>query len=224
MDPEYEILRLNEDFDPGDEAVRWELIPALIIKDYLWLDNGYKPRVEARAGFSEHYLYVHFKAFEKRVRVRHMGFQDPVYTDSCVELFIDPFPEKGLGYINFETNAAGALLAGFGKGRHERKRLPPEDLAGFRIVASIHGLIDGPHGADFWTVRYRIPLMLFKNYYGETIRPGLEGRANFYKCGDETEFPHYGAWSPPRTKKPDFHRPEFFGKIIFSESSLSLKT
>jgi hypothetical protein len=224
MGPEYEILRLNEDFDPGDEAVRWELIPALTIKDYLWLDNGYMPRVEARAGFSEHYLYVYFKAFEKRVRVRHMGFQDPVYTDSCVELFIDPFPEKGLGYINFETNAAGALLAGFGKGRHARKRLSPEDLAGFRIVASIHGPIDGPYGADFWTVRYRIPLMLFKNYYGDTIRPGLEGRANFYKCGDETEFPHYGAWSPPRTEAPDFHRPEFFGKIVFSEKSLSLKT
>jgi len=43
MRPEYEILRLTEDFDPGDEAARWELIPALIIKDYLWLDNGYKP-------------------------------------------------------------------------------------------------------------------------------------------------------------------------------------
>jgi hypothetical protein len=224
MGPEYEILHLNEDFDPGDEALRWELIPALTIKDYLWLDNGYKPRVEARAGFSEHYLYVYFKAFEKRVRVRHMGFQDPVYTDSCVELFIDPFPEKGFGYINFETNAAGALLAGFGKGRCARKRLSPEDLAGFRIVASIHGPIDGPHGTDFWTVRYRIPLMLFKNYYGDAIRPGLEGRANFYKCGDETEFPHYGAWSPPRTEAPDFHRPEFFGKIVFSEKSLSLKT
>jgi hypothetical protein len=34
MSPEYEILRLNEDFDPGDEAMRWELIPALTITAY----------------------------------------------------------------------------------------------------------------------------------------------------------------------------------------------
>lgn len=224
MRPEYEILRLNKDFDPGDETSLWELIPALIIKDYLWLDNGYKPRVEARVGFSEYYLYVYFKAFEKRVRIRYMGFQEPVYKDSCVELFIDPFPEKGLGYFNFETNAAGALLAGFGKGRRKRKPLSPEDLAGFRIVASVRGPLDGSHGADFWTVRYRVPLRLFQNYYGDTIRPRLEGRANFYKCGDATPCPHYGAWSPLPTKEPDFHRPRFFGKIVFSARSLSLKT
>ncbi len=56
--------------------------------------------------------------------------------------------------------------------------------------------------------------MLFKNYYGREVKPGLEGRANFYKCGDETEFPHYGAWSL-RDGGPDFHRPEFFGSIVF---------
>jgi len=82
-----------------------------------------------------------------------------------------------------------------------------------------------PRGAPSvsWTVRYRVPLMLFKIYYGDTVKPRLEGRANFYKCGDETEFPHYGAWSPPRTEAPDFHRPEFFGTIIFSERSLNIK-
>ena len=37
---------------------------------------------------------------------------------------------------------------------------------------------------------------------------------NFYKCGDETEFPHYGMWSEAVSDTPDFHRPECFGRLI----------
>ena len=222
MAPEYEILRVASDFDPSDDGVRWEALPALGISRYLWLGNGYEPKVEARAGCSDHYLYVRFEAFEKRVRVRHLDFQSAVYKDSCVEMFIDPFPEKGLGYLNFETNAAGAMLLGFGTGRHGRKRISPDDLAGFRIQGTVPGAWDGPTGADSWTVRYRVPQMLFRKCYGETLRPGVAGRANFYICGDETEVPHYGAWSPPDSPTPDFHRPESFGSIVFSAKTVTL--
>ncbi|MCK7480493.1 MAG: carbohydrate-binding family 9-like protein [Candidatus Moduliflexus flocculans] len=52
--------------------------------------------------------------------------------------------------------------------------------------------------------------------YGREIDAGCRSAANFYKCGDETEFPHYGAWSPVETPAPDFHRPEFFGEIVFA--------
>ncbi|HEX9250722.1 MAG TPA: carbohydrate-binding family 9-like protein, partial [Ignavibacteriaceae bacterium] len=41
---------------------------------------------------------------------------------------------------------------------------------------------------------------------------------NFYKCGDETEFKHYGMWSLIENSTPDFHLPEYFGKIIFGKN------
>jgi len=91
-----------------------------------------------------------------------------------------------------------------------------DDLAGFRIQGSVRGAWDGPIEAGSWTVRYRVPQMLFRKYYGEVLRPGLAGKANFYKCGDETAVPHYGAWSPPLAPTPDFHRPDSFGSIVFS--------
>jgi len=216
MTPEYEVLRVGADFDTSDDSFRWEALPSLKVDHYLWLGNGYEPKVEARVGYSEHFLYVRLEAFEKRVRVRNLDFQSPVYKDSCVEMFIDPFPDKGLGYLNFETNAAGAMLLGFGPGRHDRKRVPPDDLAGFRIQGSVRGAWDGRIEAGSWTVRYRVPQMLFRKYYGEVLRPGLAGKANFYKCGDETAVPHYGAWSPPLAPTPDFHRPDSFGSIVFS--------
>jgi hypothetical protein len=37
---------------------------------------------------------------------------------------------------------------------------------------------------------------------------------NFYKCGDETEYPHFGCWNLIASPVPDFHRPEYFGEIV----------
>ena len=36
---------------------------------------------------------------------------------------------------------------------------------------------------------------------------------NFYKCADDTEFPHFVSWSPIDLPSPNFHCPEFFGEI-----------
>ena len=41
---------------------------------------------------------------------------------------------------------------------------------------------------------------------------------NAYKCGDLTVHRHYLAWSPVRSKKPDFHRTEDFGRMTFEET------
>jgi hypothetical protein len=214
--PSYTVRRLEALGPEEPTAVPWTEIAPLELGHYLWLANGYEPRVEARLGWSPRFLYVRFLAEEKRVRVRYTKFQEPVYKDSCVEFFIDMFPAKGLGYVNFETNAAGALLAAFGPDRSRREPLWPEDLADFAIEASVRGPVDGEHGADAWSLEYRVPMALFRKLYGEAIRPGHRAAANFYKCGDETEVPHYGAWSPVGTPAPDFHRPEFFGELVFA--------
>jgi len=213
--PSYVIRPVAADFEPGDPQAPWSALTPLPVDRYLWLDNGYRPAVETRLGWTPDFLYVRFRVAEKRVRVRYTAFQDPVYKDSCVEFFVDAFPEKRLGYLNFETNAAGTLLAAFGPDRSRRRPLWPEELAGFETAASIRGPVDGEYGAEAWTLEYRIPLDLFRRIYGDDIRTGHRARANFYKCGDETEVPHYGAWSPVGTPAPDFHRPEFFGELVF---------
>jgi hypothetical protein len=215
--PAYTILPVDVEFGPGDASGPWPGIPSLGIDHYLWLENGYRPPVEVKLCYSRSFLHVRFRVEERRVRVKYLKFQDPVYKDSCVEFFIDAFPESRLGYVNFETNAAGTLLAAFGPDRFNRKPLWPEDLGGFDVSASVAGPLDGEHGGDTWTLEYRVPLALFRKIYGLEVRPGHRAAANFYKCGDETEFPHYGAWSRIDTPSPDFHRPDFFGEVIFGQ-------
>lgn len=208
------IVRRVEDFGhdgPGPEP--WASLHPVAIDRYLWLTNGYRPVVEARLCWSAKFLYVRFRVGEKKAPVRYTKFQDPVYKDSCVEFFVDMFPEARLGYVNFEMNAAGALLAAFGPDRGHREPLWPEDLAGMSVVT---GEGDWPGVGDSWQVGYNVPLALFRKLYGQDVRLGHRAAANFYKCGDETPVPHYGAWSPVGTPAPDFHRPEFFGELVFA--------
>jgi len=215
---EYRIPRVETDFPPARMHALLGRLPALRVDRYLWLNNGYEPRVEARLCWSDRFLYVHFKVEEAKVRVRYRRFQDPVWKDSCVEMFINPFPEKQRGYINVETNALGTVLAAFGKGRAGRLPFSAAQLREMEVAASISRPVDGPHGAAFWTLAYRLPLSVFKLCYGEAVRAGRRGRANFFKCGDETAIPHYGAWSPIDVPAPDFHRPEFFGAVVFEKA------
>lgn len=213
--PSYTVRSVGSAFLPGDPAAPWADIPPLRVGHYLWLANSCRPEVEARLCRSRDFLHVRFRVGESRVRARYTRFQDPVYKDSCVELFIDVFPDTRRGYVNFETNAIGTLLAEFGPDRSHRRPLGPAELAGFMIVSSIRGPVDGEHGAAEWTLEYRIPLALFLKIYGQEVEPGHKAAANFYKCGDETEVPHFGAWSPIDVQGPDFHRPEFFGELVF---------
>jgi hypothetical protein len=211
----YRVDRVAKDFTLPGAPFFWKDVPSLSINHYLWRNNGYQPEVEARLVYSDRFLYVFFKVFETHVRIRHTEFQSPVYKDSCVEFFIDPFPAKKIGYMNFETNAVGTLLLGFGPDRENRRRLAETEITGFEIVPSIRKPVDGACGSDFWTLHYRIPQTLFEALYGEKIVSGTESKANFYKCGDETEFEHYGVWCPIDLPAPDFHVPRFFGDIHF---------
>jgi hypothetical protein len=213
--PEYRVARIGGDFLVPGKPSLWKALPVTTIDHYLWLDNGYRPRVEIRACYSPRFFYLFFKVFESRIRARFTRFQDPVYKDSCIELFIDPFPEKGIGYINLETNALGTALIAIGPDRARRTAIAREDIKGFQIAPSVSQPVEGSYGAEFWTLAYRLPLSLFEKHYGGRIVSGHIARANFFKCGDETEIPHYGAWSPVESDRPDFHRPDSFGRLLF---------
>ncbi len=215
MERRYDVVFRRDDPVPGSVPAAWEGVPALEVTEYPWDVSGYRPRVEAALFRTPRHLHVRFRAFEPRVLARFTRFQDPVYRDSCVEMFIDPFPDLKRGYVNFETNALGSLLCAIGPDREHRTPLAPEDVRGLGIVSSLKSPVDGPTGADAWTLEYRIPLALFRRLYGRELAGGREGRANFYKCGDDFDPPHYGAWCGPSAPKPDFHRPESFGILIF---------
>ena len=65
-----------------------------------------------------------------------------------------------------------------------------------------------------WVVEMRIPFAAFPEV--NPPKPGDVWRGNFYRI-DRAEPPEFTAWSPTLETPPNFHVPERFGYIVFSE-------
>ena len=173
-----------------------------------WSDYPYAPDVTLRIAHSERVLAIMFEVKEQNTKAITLDDNGPVWEDSCVEFFVrNP---KGEGYFNFEMNCVGTLLAAKRKSREDAQHFSAEELAKVRHFGSLpHQQIDIQDG-EWWMVEL-IPF--------ETL--GLEEApeeisANFYKCGDKCEPMHFLSWSPIGLPQPNFHCPEFFGKVKLS--------
>ncbi len=193
----------------------WERIDPVIIDNYPWDENGYKPKVEVRFFYTESRLYLHFMSYESEIRAVYRNMNEPVYTDSCVEFFFNPDPDKDDRYFNFEINAIGTLLLELGSGRNNRLMIQDVSQTIFNIKSSISPDSVEEYRGDAWTLEFSIPYCFIEKYYGkQDFSSGKRMKGNFQKCGDKTKFPHYGSWNRIDTPEPDFHRPEYFGDLI----------
>jgi len=145
--------------------------------------------------------------------------QQPVWQDSCVELFLSPVgaPE---GYYNFEFNARGACLSAFGTSRHNRTELTPEKLSAVGRWSSAQSQSNGfTPGVIDWQLLVRIPATSLE-HHTITNWANCELRGNLHACGDLLPHPYYLVWAPIATANPDFHRPEFFRLLLCASASV----
>lgn len=144
-------------------------------------------------------LHLCYHVKEEHIKADCKKDKDPVWEDSCVEMFVSFNEEKD--YFNIEANSLGCLYMCKGEDRFHRTFLPQR---AYDAVERRSEVID----TGEWRLRLDIPAEVF----GIKTFDGLKAKANFYKCcGGE----HYLSWVPVLTPKPDFHRPEFFGELNF---------
>ena len=175
-----------------------------------WREFPYCPVVSFDAAYADRHLFVRFFVRGLGTGASYVNDNDPVWQDSCVEVFI---AARDGGYFNFEMNCIGALLAA--KRRSRKEGVEHFDAATMsRIIR--HSTLPREafaerDGVCEWSVAIGIPFDVLG--YADGERPTML-KVNFYKCGDETSVPHYVSWNPIVTEKPDFHRPEFFGELM----------
>ena len=225
----------NERPDGGIYTVRRAARPPRL--DGAWDDDAWNGANEARIGcfrpesadhrpdarvrvlFDDAALYVRFEVADRFVRSVQTEFNGPVCSDSCVEFFFQPRPDRG--YFNVEVNAGGTLLMSYvsdpgGPGRERRvERMPEGTDARLGIVHDLPVVVDPElTGPVTWHIGYRLPLDLVAPWVGPLGSPaGQEWRANFYKCGDRTSHPHWASWQP--VDALNFHLPHCFGRLRF---------
>lgn len=201
----------------GQPSEIWPEIPFLTIGNFIWATNDYRPLTKAALFYTDTHLHIFFKSWEEKITVTHFNMDDNVYEDSCCEFFINPLPSVQDKYFNFEINAAGTLLLGLGTDRHDRERFVFDNFKElFQIKTSVTKENLDEYDRGYWTLEYAIPFAFFEEYFGKLpLEPGHGMTGNFYKCGDATEYPHFGCWNLISDPVPDFHRSSFFGKLYF---------
>ena len=197
IEPAYEIMRVGNDFD-------WESIPSLNIDNVLWTDD-YGIRAAGQLCYNDENLYVHLSAVEEDIRAEYTEPLSPVCQDSCLEFFF--MLEGAENYFNIEINPNGCLCIQFGPEKTDRINIVRGDALEYFDIKT-------DRTADGWEVFYRIPLEFIHLFYPEYHFNGAL-MANMYKCGDKTVHKHYLSWAPIDLEKPNFHCPEFFGRIQF---------
>lgn len=134
---------------------------------------------------------------------------DEVCYDSCMEFFYKPSPWD-TRYFNFEINPKGVMNLSIGDTRFERCMIT--ERKAFDIVSAAK---EGD-----WTLKLYVPDSFIKVWFTDLdkLSSGNKSpiaKANFYKCGEKTNHPHYAAWSKIEADEIDFHIPDFFGELFF---------
>ena len=180
-----------------------------------WPAYPYKPSASFRIAHSKDAVLLHFRVREASVQAKYGEDNGSVWTDSCVEFFSMPAGDDV--YYNVECNCAGTLLVGGGAGRKDRPHAPQEVLDRVQRWASLgREPFDERVGECAWEVALIIPASTFFLHDLGTFS-GRDVRANFYKCGDLLQTPHFLSWNPIGLETPNFHCPQFFGLLHFEE-------
>jgi Carbohydrate-binding family 9 len=176
-----------------------------------WPVYSYKPAVTFSIGYSRKAILIKFYVEELFVRATYYKANDPVYRDSCVEFFI-AFEEGG--YYNLEFNCIGTCLIGYGASREDRIFISEESISKIKYKTVLEVMNDPADKFIKWELTLKIPASVFSKHEIKDFK-GRTCRGNFYKCGDDLPQPHFLSWSPINAPEPDFHRPEYFGDLIF---------
>ena len=194
------------------DSVSWDEVPKAGIDIYKWTDSDTFNAFAQMVYVKDYGLVCKMSCEESDPYTRFYKDGEDVCKDSAMELFLKLGEE---GYINLETNSAGARVQQFGKARENRTSVFDMIPEGFRVDAGREG--------EYWTLMIYLPVEELKLFYPDidysTFDKNYTFTGNFYKIGTnpDTGVRHYGMWNDVDSEEPNFHLPEYFGKMTIGE-------
>ena len=224
--PSYNVLRAGSPItiDGNLDEPAWESAPSVGDFQFPWYREGKKEQTIAKLLWDDKNLYVSFRCEDAHISGVTTRRDGPVYEDDCVEVFTAPNPDDGMNYINLEMNVREAWLDDHhpsGPGSQARPRFNGK---GIQIKTTVQGTLNDDSDSDeYWTLEAAIPLANYAHVAQNVPpKPGDVWRIGLNRCGGKTN-EQFSQWSPSRTPTPQFHAPQDFGQVIFSEETAGSK-
>ena len=201
---------------------QWKKTEAIDITLYMGKKPEFIPKVQAKLLYDDDYVYAIFRTDDSYVRAVETNNQGSVCRDSCVEFFFTPNLDISTGYFNLETNCIGTALLNYQLIPWQNIiKLEEAEIKQMNIAHSMPKKVIDPEitTPTTWYIEYRLPVEILSRYNKKVEKPapGVKWRANFYKCADETSKPHWITWSYIDKENPDFHVPQDFGTLEFTD-------
>ncbi len=191
----------------------WKAAPSFGDFVFPWWTSGEKEQTEAKMLWDDKFLYLSFVCQDKHIWADHYDTNSATYNDDTVELFWNPNPEEQNTYYQFEINCIGNLLSVWKTASNPRPTIMVP-----HISQRIYGTVNKDTDFDsHWVMEIAIR---FSDYpeisKREVPLPGDMWRIGLNRCGGKTNA-QYSQWSPSQTARPNFHRPDDFGRLYFSD-------
>lgn len=206
---EYKCRRIETNIiiDGNLDKPEWKFATGIKLVDTV---TGCKPRLDSyvKLLWNNDFLYVCFYCEDDYVCASMTGYNDKIYEEDVIELFIDDNRDMKT-YIEIEVNPLNALL---------HYSIHNNLKGGFSGFAKVEKTIKTAvrTSEELWTAEMSIPLNEFVTAKNIPPKHNDKWRINLYRIDrSEKGEDAYSAWSP--TGKVNFHMPEKFGSLVFCE-------
>lgn len=185
----------------------WQCAPPVRF-DADWQGKNPDPlrETQVRLLWSPENLYVRFDARYRTITVfndsKPNGRRDGLWDRDVCELFVQTNSEEPRRYKEFEVAPNGFWIdLDIAPGQKHDLR------SGLRRRVQLDEL------KKIWHAALAIPMKCLT----QRFQPSAVWRVNFYRVEGPAEPRFYSAWRPTRTPQPNFHVPEAFGGLVFTE-------
>lgn len=192
---------------PADAA--WETAPAIRFSaDWQGKNADAQRSTEVRLLWNPDLLFIRFEARYRAITVfadaEPSGRRDQLWDRDVCEAFLQPPGATGRNYKEFEVAPNGFWID-----------LDIADGKKRDLDSGLRSRITMDEPAMTWRAVLALPIRSITEQFD------CHGvwRANFYRVEGENEPRFYSAWRPTHTPQPNFHVPEAFGALVFTEAA-----
>ena len=212
--PVYEVVRTAEPIRVDGKLDEKAWADAPLIGPFVNNRDGSPSpiRTEARILFDNDYIYFAFRSVDENIWATMTRRDAHLWEEEVVEVFVQADPHNP-NYIELEVNPLGALLDAYLLDIRKPLHYESWNSEKLKWAVQVEGTVDGKAGDKEWTCEIALPLEDVVTAPHLPPQPGDRWRVNLYRI-ERLPAAAKLAWSP--TFK-DFHVPDRFGEIIFTD-------
>jgi alpha-galactosidase len=190
---------------PAEHA--WEIAPPVCFHSDWQGKNADRHReTQARLLWNPESLFLRFDARYRTITVfedaQPSGRRDGLWDRDVCEVFLQPRGSNASCYKEIEVAPNGMWVD---------LEIAPGQKRDLR--SGLRRRVGVDETQKQWTAVLAVPM---KNLVARFEMPAV-WRVNFFRVEGETEPRFYSAWRPTNTATPNFHVPEAFGALVFTE-------